>query len=111
MKWPLPALLLSCLATQVFAGAGTQADDLLARMTLDEKIGQMVQVDFLALKEKGDVRKYFLGSMLNGADCDPSDNSPATWSKTVHELEALALETRLHIPLLYGIDAVHGHAN
>jgi beta-glucosidase len=105
------ALALNCLALRALAGTGAQADDLLARMTLDEKIGQMVQVDFLALKDKGDVKKYFLGSMLNGADSDPSDNSPATWLKTVRALEALALETRLHIPLLYGIDAVHGHAN
>ncbi len=88
-----------------------KAEALLARMTLDEKIGQMVQVDFQALKNKSDVEKYFIGSILNGGDSDPADNLPATWLKAVRELESHALKTRLRIPILYGIDAVHGHAN
>jgi len=104
LVWNSPALLAA-------ATPGERAEALLAQMTLDEKIGQMVQVDLLALKDTGDIRKYFLGSMLSGGDSDPADNAPATWLKTVRELEAVALETRLRIPLLYGIDAVHGHAN
>lgn len=84
---------------------------LLRQMSLAEKIGQMTQVDMGALAEPGDVRKYFLGSVLSGGSTDPSDNSAATWLKAVNELKAQALETRLKIPLLYGIDAVHGHNN
>ncbi|HEY9509108.1 MAG TPA: glycoside hydrolase family 3 N-terminal domain-containing protein, partial [Verrucomicrobiae bacterium] len=80
-------------------------------MTLEEKIGQMVQVDLAALKEPGDVSKYFLGSMLSGGGSDPADNLPVTWLKTVRDLQTEALKTRLHIPMIYGIDAVHGHNN
>jgi beta-glucosidase len=85
---------------------------LLEQMTLDEKIGQMVQVDSDALKDKADVRKYFLGSVLSGGNSDPaSGNTPQDWLKQVEEFKGYALQTRLKIPLLYGIDAVHGHNN
>ena len=57
------------------------------------------------------MQKYFIGSMLSGGDSDPPDNSPQTWAKTYDELQAWALKTRLKIPLIYGIDAVHGHNN
>src|SRR5882724_3479248 len=107
------SLLLLCggLVTQSFASAENKADALLAKMTLDEKIGQMTQVDSAALKDKSDVQKYFLGSVLSGGGSDPADNRPETWLQTVNEIRALALQTRLKIPLLYGIDAVHGHNN
>ena len=49
---------------------------LLAQMTLEEKIGQMTQADSNALKDKADIQKYFLGSVLSGGDSDPPDNSP-----------------------------------
>lgn len=85
---------------------------LLARMTLDEKIGQMTQVDSAALKDKGDVQRYCLGSVLSGGDSDPPNgNSAQDWLNFVDEFKSQALQTRLKIPLLYGIDAVHGHNN
>src|SRR5690349_18286330 len=93
------------------ASPASDADALLAKMTLEEKIGQMVQVDLLALKDKSDVQKYFIGSVLSGGGSDPADNRPETWLQTVNDIRALALQTRLKIPLLYGIDAVHGHNN
>jgi len=102
---------ISSIPLRAVADGEAQAESLVSRMTLDEKIGQMVQVDLGALKDKEDIRKYFLGSMLSGGNSDPSDNLPATWLQTVHEFEALALKTRLGIPLIYGIDAVHGHNN
>jgi beta-glucosidase len=108
------ALLFSALnlsAPALRASPASDADALLARMTLDEKIGQMVQVDLLALKDKSDVQKYFIGSVLSGGGSDPADNRPETWLQTVEEIRALALQTRLKIPLLYGIDAVHGNNN
>ena len=80
-------------------------------MTLEEKIGQMVQADMNALKDKADVQKYFLGSVLSGGSSDPSDNRIETWRKAVEEFEACALKTRLRIPIIYGVDAVHGHNN
>jgi beta-glucosidase len=88
-----------------------RTESLLSQMTLDEKIGQMVQVDMNALKDKADIQKYFLGSMLSGGDSDPADNTAETWLKAVNEYESWALKTRLKIPLIYGIDAVHGHNN
>ena len=93
------------------ASPAPEANALLAKMTIDEKIGQLVQVDSGALKEKADVRKFFLGSVLSGGGSDPADNRPETWLKSVDEFKAQALQTRLKIPLLYGIDAVHGHNN
>jgi beta-glucosidase len=93
------------------ASPAADADALVARMSLDEKIGQMVQVDSAALKDKGEVRKYCIGSVLSGGDSDPADNLPGTWLKMVNEFQAQALQTRLKIPLLYGVDAVHGHNN
>jgi beta-glucosidase len=93
------------------ASPATDADALLAKMTLDEKIGQMAQVDMSALKDRADIQKYFLGSVLSGGSSDPADNRPETWLQAVTEFRSQALQTRLKIPLLYGVDAVHGHNN
>ncbi|HVU07759.1 MAG TPA: glycoside hydrolase family 3 N-terminal domain-containing protein [Verrucomicrobiae bacterium] len=88
----------------------TRVQDLLVRMTLDEKIGQIVQVDLNAVKDHADIQKYGFGSMLSGGDSKPpGENNPENWLKTVNELQSWALKTRLKIPLIYGIDAVHGH--
>jgi beta-glucosidase len=95
-----------------FSEQNAKADALLAQMTLDEKIGQMVQVDSGALKDKADVQKYFLGSVLSGSNSDPATgNTAQDWLKFVDSFQSYALQTRLKIPLLYGIDAVHGHNN
>lgn len=80
-------------------------------MTLDEKVGQMTQVDMAAIKDNADIQKYFLGSMLNGGNSDPKDITPKGWAKMYDEYQSWALKTRLKIPLIYGIDAVHGHNN
>jgi len=98
------------LASDVSANEG-RVDALLSQMTLEEKVGQMVQADMLAIKDKNDVTKYFLGSVLSGGSSDPADNRPETWLQAVNDYKSRALETRLKIPLLYGIDAVHGHNN
>jgi len=96
----------------LFSEHEPDARALLGRMTLDEKIGQMVQVDSSALKDRGDVARYFLGSVLSGGTSDPAGgNTPKDWVAFVGEFQAQALKTRLGIPLLYGIDAVHGHNN
>src|SRR6476659_9718390 len=85
---------------------------LLARMTLEEKIGQMVQAEQSALKDLSDIEKYFLGSLLSGGTSDPkSGNSLKDWTDLYDSLQAHTQKTRLRIPLLYGIDAVHGHNN
>ena len=85
--------------------------DLLGRMTLEEKIGQMTLV------EKGsigpaDVARYAIGGVLSGGGGYPAgDNTVDGWVEMVHGYQDAALSTRLAIPLLYGVDAVHGHAN
>lgn len=101
----------ACLPSALKASPASDADALLAKMTLDEKIGQMVQVDMSALKDRSDVAKCFIGSVLAGGESDPADNRPETWLQAVTEIRAEALQTRLKIPLLYGIDAVHGNNN
>lgn len=89
-----------------------KAKELLSRMTLDEKIGQMTQADQSFLKDPADVENLFLGSVLSGGDSDPKEgNSREAWTKMATSLEARALKTRLRIPILYGVDAVHGHNN
>lgn len=85
--------------------------ELLARMTLAEKIGQMTQAEQNALRE-GDVEKYFLGSLLCGGSSDPkAGNSLEAWTEMYDGFQRQALKTRLAIPILFGVDAVHGHNN
>ena len=93
------------------AAAAAKADELLKAMTLDEKIGQMTQADLKAVKDKADVARYALGSMLSGGDSDPEDITAQGWARTHDELQSWALKSRLKIPIIYGIDAVHGHNN
>lgn len=85
---------------------------LLAQMSLDEKLGQMTQADQMFLKSIDDIEKYHLGSLLSGGDSDPKPGNDLTsWTNLYDSFQTRALKTRLRIPLLYGIDAVHGHNN
>lgn len=87
-------------------------DELLIQMTLEEKVGQMTQADMGHIDDETDVATYFLGSVLNGGGTDPTpDNTFEDWRQMYERLQRQALDTRLGIPLLYGVDAVHGHAN
>ena len=97
-----------------FTDCDAKAKELLSRMTLDEKIGQMIQPDQGSLKDPADVEKYFLGSLLSGGGSGPKNKDDYTlkgWTDLVDGYQKHALKTRLAIPLLYGIDAVHGHNN
>jgi len=84
-------------------------DDLLVQMTLDEKIGQMTQVERLCFQD-GEIRKYFIGSVFSGGGSSPAPNEPQAWVKMIAKFQDEALSTRLGIPILYGIDSIHGHA-
>ncbi|MCU0343730.1 MAG: glycoside hydrolase family 3 C-terminal domain-containing protein [Ignavibacterium sp.] len=88
-----------------------KVNQLLAQMTLDEKIGQMTQAERSALQDISDIKKYFLGSLLSGGGSAPSNNAPQSWADMYDYFQNFALQTRLKIPLIYGIDAVHGHNN
>ena len=85
-------------------------EELLGKMTLEEKIGQMTQIDWKLAKNTDDVRKRFIGSVLNGAEQRPDPNTQANWVKWVTSMQTRALSTRLGIPMLWGTDAVHGNA-
>src|SRR5215213_10623516 len=81
-------------------------------MTLEEKAGQMVQVNSASLKDPSDVESYFLGSVLSGGSSDPkTGNGLVDWTDHYDSFQLRTQKTRLRIPLLYGIDAVHGHNN
>ena len=81
-------------------------------MTLEEKVGQMTQAEQDALKDLSDIRTYALGSLLSGGSSDPkAGNSVTAWTDLYDRLQTEALKSRLGIPLVYGIDAVHGHNN
>lgn len=84
--------------------------NLLANMTLEEKVGQMTQVDQRAI-EPSDITRWFLGSVLSGGGANPQPNNPHNWADMVVAFQKAALETRLQIPVIYGVDAVHGHSN
>ncbi len=87
----------------------TIVDGLLAQMTLEEKIGQMTQVEKNSIKP-GDITRYFIGSILSGGGGYPASNTIEGWTAMVDGFQQEALKTRLAIPIIYGVDAVHGHA-
>ncbi len=88
-----------------------RVEDLLARMSLEEKIGQMTLVEVNSIQPE-DITRLYLGGILSGGDGDPKPgNEPDYWSEMVNGLQNYALETPLAIPIIYGVDAVHGHNN
>jgi beta-glucosidase len=126
--WALPLIPLIAAGAIITAdgavhGAGRdqsltafdgQVKALLSQMTLDEKVGQMCQPDQSSLKDPTDIEKFFLGSLLSGGGSGPKNKDDYTllgWTDMVDGYQKHALNTRLAIPLLYGVDAVHGHNN
>src|SRR3954463_9629551 len=89
-----------------------RVDDLLSRMRLSEKIGQMTQTErYQVYDDPTPITTYGLGSILSGGGSTPAQNNPKAWADMVDRFQQAALNTRLHIPLLYGIDSVHGDGN
>src|SRR5689334_19484868 len=86
--------------------------DLLSRMTLAEKIGQMTQAERGSIDtDPTTITRDNLGSVLSGGGSVPTPNAPSAWADMVDRYQRAALATRLHIPLIYGIDTVHGDGN
>jgi beta-glucosidase len=86
--------------------------DLLSRMTLAEKVGQMTQAERATVYDDASpITSLGYGSILSGGGSTPTENTPQAWADMVDRFQRAALATRLHIPLLYGIDAVHGNGN
>lgn len=103
-----------------------RVDDLLRRMTLEEKVGQMTQIRLGKLRGncewnpgplREDCMKAVLadakvGSVLSGGGDAPNPNTPRAWAEMTNEIQRYALDhSRLRIPLIYGADGVHGHSN
>jgi len=89
-----------------------RVDEILSQMTLAEKIGQMTQAEQDALTDPSEVTELQFGSLLSGGNSDPAaGNSREAWTEMYDRYQRAALETRLAIPILYGVDAVHGHNN
>jgi beta-glucosidase len=89
---------------------------LLARMTVEEKVGQVVQGDICCIKP-ADMQKYHLGSILAGGGSAPGNDDwapPAKWLALADEFYAASVDTSdggVGIPMIWGIDAMHGHSN
>jgi beta-glucosidase len=104
--------------SQGLVDAQTEAfvESLLAKLTLEEKVGQMIQGDIGSVKPD-DLKTYPLGSILAGGSSPPlgaPDRSPiGPWVKSVETFRAAADQRQggTHIPLMFGIDSVHGHGN
>jgi beta-glucosidase len=111
------ALLLAPTAATAASPPWLTANDaeirqIVGNMTLAEKVGQMTQPDLGAIKDFSDIKNLFLGSILSGGSSDPKNgNRLEDWSSLYRDCQSHALKTRLAIPLLYGVDAVHGHNN
>jgi beta-glucosidase len=85
-----------------------RVNDLLPRMDINEKVGQMTQCSSDA--SPATVATYFMGSVLCGGHQGPGgDNGATAWANLYDSYQNAALSTRLGIPIIYGIDAVHGH--
>jgi len=120
MKKLITILLLlgvSQLHAQIYldpdASIDDRVEDLLSQMTLAEKIGQMTQAErnSMVSSELEDIKTWYLGSVLSGGGSTPTPNTAEKWQEMYNNMQAKARETRLGIPILYGVDAVHGHNN
>ena len=108
----LGAALSAASQPKPLSSFDAQVKPLLARMTLAEKIGQMTQPDQEFIKDPADIGRYFIGSILSGGSSDPKEgNSLQAWTDLYDRLQQHTGNTRLKIPILYGVDAVHGHNN
>jgi beta-glucosidase len=109
--WPAPHWPLAA-----DAGIEQRVQALLKRMTLEEKVGQVIQGDIGSLTPE-DVRTYHLGSVLNGGNSGPGndDFAPAPkWLELADAFYKASTDTsgnRTAIPVIWGSDAVHGHSN
>ncbi|KAJ9540443.1 hypothetical protein OSB04_026949 [Centaurea solstitialis] len=120
-SWVFLIVVLSCWASMAEAEyfkykdpkqpLGVRIKDLMKRMTVEEKIGQMTQIDRTVASNEV-MKKYLIGSILSGGGSVPAKHASAeTWVDMVNDFQKGSLSTRLGIPMIYGIDAVHGHNN
>jgi beta-glucosidase len=95
-----------------FSKYDSVVDPVLAQMTLAEKVGQMTQGDLASIPDPTAIGRLHLGSVLAGGNSNPkAGNSLEAWRETYNTCQKAATSTRLGIPLVFGVDAVHGHNN
>lgn len=98
------------------AATEQRIDGLIARMSLEQKVGQLIQADISAI-QPADLKDYPLGSILAGGNSGPGGNeraSAADWNRLVRAFRAASLangRNGMAIPIIFGVDAVHGHNN
>jgi beta-glucosidase len=88
-------------------------DALLARLTIEQKVGQMIQGDISSVTP-ADLARYPLGSILAGGNSGPYGDEradAAKWARLVGDYRAASRKGGAGIPILFGVDAVHGHSN
>jgi beta-glucosidase-like glycosyl hydrolase len=85
----------------------TKATDVLAMMTSDEKLAQLHQVE-RANTNAADITKYDVGSVYSQGGSGPSTNTPTGWADMIDGFRTAAYASRLRIPVIYGLDVVHG---
>ena len=105
-----PEILRTIMAQKNIA---EKVEELLSKMTLDQKIGQMTQTERMAISPK-EVKTYHLGSVLSGGGSRPGNNTLADWVDMNDAYWAASMgdgNGHLAIPTLYGVDAIHGNSN
>uniref|UniRef100_A0A803R6V6 Glycoside hydrolase family 3 N-terminal domain-containing protein n=1 Tax=Cannabis sativa TaxID=3483 RepID=A0A803R6V6_CANSA len=102
---------LSCLYKNPSAPIEARVRDLLSRMTLDQKIGQMTQIERKVVTPEA-IRDYAIGSVLNSGGSAPFEKALSSdWADMIDGFQKLALDSELGVPIVYGSDAVHGNNN
>jgi beta-glucosidase len=90
-----------------------QVNTLMSQMTLEQKVGQMIQAERQNCTPE-EVMKYHLGSVMSGAGSWPENNDLESWLKITDSYWQASMfkdDNHLAIPILYGVDAIHGHNN
>jgi beta-glucosidase len=88
-----------------------RVDDLISKMNDWEKIGQMVLIEKNSIHNLKEITKYNIGALLSGGGAGPKQDTPLAWVEMINDFQSAAKNTCLEIPILYGIDAIHGHGN
>nr|GLL30948.1 uncharacterized protein LOC109173850 [Ipomoea trifida] len=100
-----------CIYRDPRAPVEARVKDLLSRMTLQEKLGQMTQIE-RSVATPSVLRDLSIGSILSvGGSCPFENALSKDWADMIDGFQRAALESRLGIPLIYGVDAVHGNNN
>lgn len=110
-----PDIWPSAASPAAFTDIATEKaiSEIISTITLEQKVGQLIQADIGSVKPE-DLAKYPLGSILAGGNSGPYGDeraSAAKWSQLVGEFRKASRKSGAQIPVLFGVDAVHGHSN